>query len=510
MNLCQSLYADRSPDSIVFALPDGRELSTKAVREQIGRYAAALAALGVRCGDRVSFKLEKCLEAVFIAHACFQLGAMVHPLNTAYTDAEIEYLLSDAQPRLLVCEEADAVRFEPMAARVGALLQVLTGGNQSGLAGSAALQTPLREFVEVAPDATAAILYTSGTTGQPKGARITHANLAESAAALAAVWQIGSSDALLHALPVYHAHGLLTAINTMLVGGSSVLFLPGFDTREVLAALPRATVMMGVPTHYARLLREPELRTALGPGFRLAISGSAPLPPEVSARFAEVTGHTLIERYGSTEAAIVTAVPYGAQNASGTVGWPLPGVEVRVVTAGGTRCERAATGELETRGHNVFSGYWKRPDADLQAFTADGWFVTGDIAEIRPDGCVRLLDRAKDLVISGGLNVYPREVEAVLDALPGVAQSAVFGVPHPDFGEAVAAVIELQAEAVFDEGALLAAARTCLASYKVPKRLLLTREIPRNRMSKVLKAALRAEHRHLFAAESGAAQQVEA
>ncbi len=503
MNLCHSLYANRDAESTAFRFLDGREFSTRFVREQVARYAAALATLGVGPGDRVSFKVEKCLEVIFLAHACFQLGAIVHPLNTAYTDSEVDFLLADAQPRLFVCEPAEMARLAPMAARVGAVLQTLGGASAAGLAGLAAQQVPRREFRDVGPDATAAILYTSGTTGQPKGAQITHANLAESAAALAAVWRIGAADTLLHALPVYHAHGLLTAINTMLVGGGSVLFLPGFESGEVLAALPAVTVMMGVPTHYARLLKESRLAAAIGPRFRLAISGSAPLPPEVARAFAEVTGHTLVERYGSTEAAIVTAVPCDAKNASGTVGWPLPGVQVRVVAPGGHRQDRG-TGELETRGHNVFSGYWRRPDADLQAFTADGWFVTGDIAEIRGDGCVRLLDRAKDLVISGGLNVYPREVEGVLDALPGVGQSAVFGVPHPDFGEAVAAVIELQPGAAFDEAALLAAARTKLARYKVPKRILVTDEIPRNRMSKVLKAALRAEHRHLFAASSGA------
>lgn len=509
MNLCHSLYASRAADSIAFRFPDGHEFSTREVCAQIGRYAAALTTLGVRAGDRVSFKVEKCLEVIFLAHACFQLGAIIHPLNTAYTESEVDFLIADAQPRLFVCEEAETARFEPMAARVGAMVQTLDGGSDGGVAGLAARQAPLREFVDLPPDATAAILYTSGTTGQPKGAQVTHANLAESASALAAVWRIGRADTLLHVLPVYHAHGLLTAINTMLAGGGSVLFLPGFETGEVLAALPQATLMMGVPTHYARLLKEPGLTAAIGPRFRLAISGSAPLPPEVARAFADVTGHTLIERYGSTEAAIVTAVPCGAKDASGTVGWALPGVQVRVVAPGGNRHDRG-TGELETRGHNVFSGYWKRPDADLQAFTADGWFVTGDIAEIRADGCVRLLDRAKDLVISGGLNVYPREVEGVLDTLPGVAQSAVFGVPHPDFGEAVAAVVELRPGAAFDEAALLAAARTRLASYKVPKRVMVTPEIPRNRMSKVLKASLRAQHRHLFAAASGAALQAKA
>jgi malonyl-CoA/methylmalonyl-CoA synthetase len=504
MNLYHCLYSARDPSSL--AIQGDRELQTGFLCEQIGRYAAALDALGVRQGHRVSFKLDKAVEVIYLAHACFHLGAVIHPLNTAYTDEEIRYLLDDAQPGLFVCEPDEESRFQEMARALGCTLSTLSAGGRGGLAELAATLAPRSVVADVDARTTAAILYTSGTTGRPKGARITHGNLAQSAAALGVVWKLGDSDVLLHALPVYHAHGLLTATNAMLAAGSSILFLPRFEAAEVLAALPQATVMMAVPTHYARLVREPGLAAALRPAFRLAISGSAPLPLDVAARFAELTGRRIVERYGSTEAAIVTAVPESSQDMTGWVGWPLPGVQVRVVTKDGMRLERSATGSLETRGHNVFAGYWKRPEADRDAFTADGWFITGDVAEIRDDGCVRLLDRAKDMIITGGLNVYPREVETVLESIDGVASCAVFGVPHPDFGEAVAAVVELEPGAVFDEAALIAAARTRLAAYKVPKRVLVVGAIPRNRMGKVLKATLRTDHGHLFRpATAGAA-----
>jgi malonyl-CoA/methylmalonyl-CoA synthetase len=498
MNLYHTLYAGRDPGSVALHVPGIGTYATAALVDQIGRYAAALHALGIGQGDRVSFKLEKAPEVIFLAHACLQLGAILHPLNTAYTDQEIGYLLSDAEPALFVCEPGEERRFKDMAAQTNSRLETLSGGARGTLGALAAQQPPRQEIAGLDADAIAAILYTSGTTGKPKGAQITHHNLAHSARALMSVWRLGASDTLLHALPVYHAHGLLTAINTMLVAGGSILFLPRFDAGEVIAALPAATVMMGVPTHYARLLREPGFAEALRPTFRLAISGSAPLPRELAAEFAQRTGRRLIERYGATETAIVTAVPADAADCTGWVGWPLPGVEVRVAAADGTRAPRSATGELETRGHNVFDGYWKRPAADREAFTPDGWFVTGDVAEIDDSGCVRLLDRSKDLIISGGLNVYPREVEAVLDTLPGIAQSAVFAAPHPDFGEAVAAVVELTPGASFDEATTIEAAKTSLAAYKVPKRILVVNEIPRNYMSKVRKAELRAHYRDLF------------
>jgi malonyl-CoA/methylmalonyl-CoA synthetase len=365
-------------------------------------------------------------------------------------------------------------------------------GHLGALAAQAEPLLPLRD---VMPGDTAAILYTSGTTGRPKGACITHGNLVHSALELAKIWRLSKADRLLHALPLYHAHGLLTAVNSLLVAGGSIVFLPKFEAADVLAALPGSTVVMGVPTHYARLCKEEQLAGRCRT-LRLAISGSAPCPHEVSEQFFALSGLRIIERYGATETAIVTAIPAGVTDRTGWVGWPLPGVDVRVLQTDGQRFSRSAIGSLETRGPNVFAGYWRQPDTD--ALTGDGWFVTGDIAEIDETGCVKLLGRCRDLIITGGLNVYPKEVEDALDALLPGAESAVFGVPHPDFGEAVVAAVVWEGVLADVEPAMLRRLRQTLAAYKVPKRLISVAHIPRNRMSKVLKNDLRQAYRDLF------------
>lgn len=488
-NLHHAIYAGKG-DRPALSVPGGARLTYGEMERAAAAMSIALTVRGVKRGDRVSFLAEKSPLVVILAHACLRLGAILHPLNTSYTDAEIAGLLGDAEPRLLVGEDGAQARLKPLA-----------GAANAGFATLDDLCTMVpgkpAAVADVGGGDTAAILYTSGTTGKPKGAMITHANLVESARALGKVWGITAGDRLLHALPVFHAHGLLTALNAMLVAGGEVLFLPRFEAREVIAALPSATIMMGVPTFYARLLKEPDIAAATG-SMRVLISGSAPLPLELAAEFRRVTGHTLIERYGSTEAAIITAVPPGATDRTGWVGWPLPGVEVRLLHDDTSRSTRGI-GVLETRGHNVFAGYWRNAAADAQAFAEGGWFNTGDIAEIDEHGCIRLLGREKDLIITGGLNVYPKEIETVLDALPGVETSAVFGVPHPDFGEAVVAAVETKAGEAIDETALIAAARAQLAAYKTPKRVLAIDEIPRNRMGKVDKKVLREAWRSLFA-----------
>jgi len=463
-------------------------LSTRALLNSIDALAASLRRLGVEAGDRVSFKLEKRPSTLALAHACLKLGVVMHPLDIAYTNEETEYLLLDAQPALVVCEPRERGELGPLARWAGIKLATLADLHE-GPAGDPG-------WADVGPDATAALLYTSGTTGKPKGARITHRNLAMSARALAAVWRMAPHDVLLHALPLTHAHGLLTSINTLLLAGGSLLFMDSFDPARVAAALPEATLMMGVPTHYARLLGEPNFTRAATSSLRLAISGSAPLPLGLAQRFAERAGLAILERYGTTEAAIVTAVPPATRARAGWVGWPLEGVEVRVAGGDGARSSRQSVGILETRGHNVFAGYWRRPDADAEAFTDDGWFITGDIAEIDAEGCVRLLGREKDLVISGGLNVYPKEVEIALDSLPAISESAVFGVPHPDLGEGVVAVVETE-DGRCDEERVIAALRKTLAGYKTPKRVI-AGELPRNHMGKVLKTRLRETYRDLF------------
>ena len=498
-NLLHALYDHRQADSVALQLADGSSWRTADLLHASACYAGALAELGVRHGDRVSFKLEKAPEIFALAHGCLRLGAILHPLNMAYTDEEVGVLLADARPLVFVCEPSESARFANLTGDVGATLQTLSAHGAGTLGERAATIPPWSDIARVDADDTAALLYTSGTTGKPKGAQITHRNLAMSAQALAEVWALGSSDVLLHALPLYHAHGLLTAPNTLFVAGGSLLLLPRFDAPEVVRALDKATVIMGVPTHYARLLNEPGFDAAFAVKRPLAISGSAPLPLELAQAFERRTGRRLIERYGSTEAAIVTAVPAGTEDCTGWVGWPLPGVEVRLsAETSGDAVAPVSVGGLETRGHNVFAGYWQRPDVDREAFTPDGWFITGDIAETDASGRVRLLGRSKDLVISGGLNVYPREVETVLDTIDDVRESAVFGVSHPDFGEAVVAAVESSNATAFDEVKIIAVARKRLAAYKVPKRVVRVEEIPRNAMGKVLKAELRQRYGQLF------------
>lgn len=487
-NLHHAIYAGKGSRPAL-TVPGSPSLAYADMERAAAAMSIALAARGVARGDRVSFLLEKSPLVVILAHACLRLGAILHPLNTSYTDTEITGLLVDAEPRLLVGESSAAARMKPLA--------------ETGKAGFATIDdlcAPVsgmpQPVADVGADDVAAILYTSGTTGKPKGAMITHANLAESARALGKVWGITQGDVLLHALPVFHAHGLLTALNTLLVAGGEVLFLSRFEARDVIASLPRSTVMMGVPTFYARLLKEPDLKDAAR-SMRVLISGSAPLPLELADQFRRATGHTLIERYGSTEAAIITAVPPATTDRTGWVGWPLPGIDVRVIKDDSSRAERGI-GVLETRGHNVFRGYWRNAQADAEAFADGGWFNTGDIAEIDEDGCIRLLGREKDLIITGGLNVYPKEIETVLDGLPGIETSAVFGVPHPDFGEAVVAAVEARPGTSIDEPALIEAARAKLAAYKAPKRIIGVDEIPRNRMGKVDKKVLKQQWRGLF------------
>ena len=499
-NLIHVLYRGRAGRDPAFAIPGGPVLSTGDVLAAIDRAAGALAACGVKPGDRVSVRAGKCVEAVFLAHACFKTGAILHPMNPAYTPREVEALLADARPGLFVCDPDETDTFRAAAARNGFRMEGLRG-DRGSFAELTRNSGPGPDALELPDDAPAALLYTSGTTGRPKGALITHGNLAAGATALVEVWQLDREDVLLHALPTYHAHGLLTAINVMLKAGGAIRFLAGFEAKGVLRELPRCSVMMGVPTHYARLLNEAGLSEAITGAFRLAISGSAPLPPETAHRFRQVTGMEIIERYGSTEAAIITAIPPGTAGRRGWVGWPLPGVQTRVANEDG-RFGSAAAGVLETRGHNVFAGYWNRPEE--QAFTEDGWFVTGDVAEIDDQGCIRLLGRQTDVVISGGLNVYPKEVEDALDRSGGVAGSAVFGVPHPDFGEAVVAVVEATAPVPFDESACIGYLKTELASYKVPKRILAVESIPRNELGKVAKSTLREQYGGLFAGKDDA------
>ena len=483
--------------------PAGRELTYAALLDHSARYAAVLVRRGVVSGDRVAVQVDKSTEAVLLYIACLRLGAVFVPINVANTPNEVDFFLRDSAPRVAVIRPADRAVLEPSAARAGVAHVETLGEHAEGsllelvrrVDGSS---LPARR---AEPNAPAAIVYTSGTTGRSKGAVLSRANLASNAAALVEAWQFNGKDVLLHTLPLFHIHGLFAALNTALAAGSCVLLLARFDARVVLEHLPQATVYMGVPTHYTRLLLEPGLNREASAGMRLFVSGSAPLLSETHREFLRRTGHAILERYGMTETLINTSNPYHGLRKPGSVGRPLPGIEIRLVhdsPAAGARAD--VTGALEVKGPNVFAGYWQDAEKTQQEFTPDGWFKTGDLGRVDDDGYVHIVGRAKDLVISGGYNVYPKEVETELDALAGVSESAVFGVPHPDFGEGVTAVVVPEPAAEICEADLIHSIQSRLARYKIPKRILVVEELPRNAMGKVQKNVLRAAYASLYAA----------
>jgi malonyl-CoA/methylmalonyl-CoA synthetase len=425
--------------------------------------ANGMRAAGVRPGDRVAVHCEKDPWVVFLYLACVRAGAVFLPMNPAYTPAEVDLIAGDAQPTLLL-RSADEI-------------EALAADNESGF-----------DDVVAEPGDVAVMLYTSGTTGRPKGAMLTHRNLASNAATLHEVWGFEPGDRLLHSLPVFHAHGLFVALNCVLANGTDAVFLRRFDVDAVLEHLPRCTVFMGVPTHYTRLLGAPRFDAEACRTVRLFVSGSAPLLSSTHDEFRARTGHQILERYGMTETAMITSNPLVGARKPGTVGRPLPGVDVRLDAP-----DEGGVGGIELRGPNVFAGYWGRPELNDTEFTADGWFKTGDLGTFDDDGYLTIVGRSKDLVISGGLNVYPKEVEDVLDAIDGVLESAVVGVPDPDFGEAVVAVVVATPGARLDPDAVRTASRERLAGFKVPKRVVVVDELPRNAMGKVEKATLRSQ-----------------
>ena len=488
-------------DAPFIELESGHRYSYRDLREISGRYARLLVGLGVAKGDRVAVQVEKSAEAVFLYLACLRAGAAYLPLNTAYTKAEVGYFLGDAEPRVFVCTPGNAAALADTAAAagVGTLLTLGTDGDGSLAERAAGLDA---EFATVAcaADDLAAILYTSGTTGRSKGAMMSHRNLSSNAATLHRIWGFRPDDLLLHALPIFHTHGLFVATNCVLLNGTGMLFLPKFDADAVFRLLPRATVMMGVPTFYTRLLADPRLTPEAAAHMRLFISGSAPLLADTHREFRERTGHAILERYGMTETGMLTSNPLDGDRIPGTVGFPLPEVSVRVVDERtGEPAADGGIGVLEVKGPNVFSGYWRMPEKTAQEIRPGGWFITGDVGRIDGRGYVHIIGRAKDLVITGGFNVYPKEVETVIDAIDGVVESAVIGVPHPDFGEAVVAVVLRRpgADAV-DEAVVIGACREQLANFKVPKAVVFLEELPRNAMGKVQKNLLRETYRGLF------------
>jgi malonyl-CoA/methylmalonyl-CoA synthetase len=475
-----------------FLEADSGETYTYAdLERETARVASFLTGLGLAKGDRVAAQIDKSPQGLFLYLGALRGGFCFLPLNTAYQRGELAYFLQDAEPRVVVCRPQMLETFAAIAREAGApRLFVLDEHGKGTLTDAMADASTAFEDVPLAENALAVIIYTSGTTGRSKGAMVTHGNLTSNGAVLKDYWRFTSRDVLLHALPAFHVHGLFVGIHPILLAGARLLYHRRFDPKAMLAALPRATAMMGVPTFYVRLLAEPGLTRAVAGHMRLFVSGSAPLLLDTFEGWRDRTGHTILERYGMSEAGMITSNPYDGERRGGTVGFPLPGVSVRVVEDGKV-LGPGKPGVVEIKGPNVFAGYWRMPEKTKEEFTADGWFRTGDVGQWSEDGYLAIVGRAKDLIISGGYNVYPKEIELVIDAIPGVVESAVVGVPHPDFGEAVVAVCVKQKAAPLDEAAVIAHVKSQIANFKVPKRVVFVEDLPRNAMGKVQKNVLR-------------------
>ncbi|MEP6830206.1 MAG: malonyl-CoA synthase [Rhizomicrobium sp.] len=487
-------FSATAPDRVFITTADGRVLTYGGLNILSARLANALQVLGVKPGDRVAAQVEKSPEAIALYLACVRAGAAWLPLNTAYTRAELANFVEDAEPALFVA----APGREDMVTGV-AVATLGIDGHGGSLLELAARQSDHFDDVARGPNDLAAILYTSGTTGRSKGAMLSHENLASNARALARLWQFTERDVLLHALPIYHTHGLFVATNTVLMSGAAMLFLPKPDLDQMFRLMPQATVMMGVPTFYTRLLSDARLTQDATRHMRLFVSGSAPLLSETHRDWQARTGHVILERYGMTETNMNTSNPYEGARIAGTVGPPLPGVDIRITDPEtGHVLAKGEIGMIEVRGPNVFTGYWRMPEKTKAEFRSDGFFITGDLGVIDTNGYIAIVGRGKDLVISGGFNVYPKEVEGEIDALPGVVESAVIGVAHPDFGEGVTAVVAKKADAALTEAHVIGALKDRLAAYKLPKRVLFVDDLPRNAMGKVQKALLRETYKDLY------------
>ncbi|MBD9489435.1 malonyl-CoA synthase [Ensifer sp. ENS11] len=489
----------KTGEAVFIETTDGRRWTYGDALSLSGQIANAIDTLGVRPGDRVAVQLDKSPLALMLYLACVRCGAVYLPLNTAYTLAELEYFIGDAEPRLVVVSPKSKSDVSMVAQRYGAIVETLDvngSGSLMELANDEGV-----DFIDAtrAPDDLAAILYTSGTTGRSKGAMLTHDNLLSNARALQQTWQVTAADRLIHALPIFHTHGLFVATNVTLISGASMFLLAKFDPDEILSLMPKSTLMMGVPTFYVRLLQQDGLKRDAVAGIRLFISGSAPLLAETHAAFRQRTGQAILERYGMTETNMNTSNPYDGERRAGTVGLPLPGVSVRVTDpANGHTLGTGQTGMIEIKGPNVFKGYWRMPEKTAAEFTADGYFISGDLGKIDDEGYVHIVGRSKDLVISGGYNIYPKEVESEIDLLEGVVESAVIGVPHPDFGEGVTALVVSRPGATLTEGDVLRALQDRLAKYKQPKRVIFVEDLPRNTMGKVQKNLLRDQYGGLY------------
>ena len=498
-HLYDGVFAPHADSAKTFLYTADRDISFAEFTALTDRIAAMLVAQGLAPGDRVAVQADKSVLLFALYAATVKAGGVYLPLNTGYTPAELDYFLGDAKPRIVVTSNAAAEAITPIAARIGAVLMTLDG-DESGSLSEAAMQHegPFTAVPRGSEDL-AAILYTSGTTGRSKGAKLCHRNLRSNAEVLREYWRFTADDTLLHMLPIYHTHGLFVAGNLLAMVGGSMIFLPKFSADVALEWMPKATSMMGVPTFYTRLLDHEGFTAEASSHMRLFISGSAPLLAETHRQFEELTGKAILERYGMTETNMSTSNPFEGDRRAGTVGFALPGVEIRIADAKtGAPLPDGEIGIIEQRGDNVFLGYWEMPEKTAESFREDGFFITGDMAVRDADGYISIVGRDKDLIISGGLNVYPKEVEGMIDDIEGVLESAVIGVPHRDFGEAVVAVVVRE-----DQGLEAATVETALAGqlakFKQPKAVLFTDALPRNSMGKVQKAELRKTHTDLFA-----------
>ena len=489
-----------APEKAFIENHDGVVTTYRDLADGSARMANALIALGVEPGDRVAVQIDKSPENILLYLGCVRAGAVFLPLNTAYTPAEISYFLGDAQPRVFVCEPQNLDKLTGVAKEAGVAHVLTLGTKRDGTLAQLWEAAPATApNVERGAHDLAAILYTSGTTGRSKGAMLSHDNLASNATTLVDFWRFSDKDVLIHALPIYHTHGLFVATNVLLLAGGTMLFLPKLDADAILRLMPRATCMMGVPTFYTRLLAHQGLNKDVTAHMRLFISGSAPLLAETHREWRGRTGHAILERYGMTETNMNTSNPYDGDRVAGTVGFPLPGVSARITDPEtGAPMPQGEIGMIEVKGPNVFKGYWRMPEKTAAEFRADGFFITGDLGKIDERGYVHIVGRGKDLVITGGFNVYPKEVEDEIDAIPGVIESAVIGVPHADFGEGVTAVVVREKGATIDEKGVQSALEQRLAKFKQPKRVIFVDDLPRNTMGKVQKNVLRDTYGKLY------------
>mgnify|MGYP000563158284 CR=1 FL=1 len=497
--LYDTLFGQHNANKKTFLRLEGdHTISYATFLEMAARYAGFMTDQGVAPGDRVAVQVEKSPQALAIYAACVQAGVVFLPLNIAYTADEVAYFVENSGARLLVCDGGNAGALAPIAQSCGCLLETLNADGTGGFTAKAAAYPAHFETAPRSEDDLAAFLYTSGTTGRSKGAMLTQRNLLSNAEILVKEWQFTSRDVLLHALPIFHTHGLFVASNIALLTGSEMIFLPKFDLDKAIGQLPRATAMMGVPTFYTRLLADPRFTKDLARHMRLFVSGSAPLLAETHVQFEERTGHRILERYGMTETNMNTSNPYNGERRAGTVGFALPDVELKITDpVSGETLAQGEIGIIEVRGPNVFKGYWQMPEKTKEELREDGFFITGDLGQIDADGYVQIVGRNKDLIISGGYNIYPKEVELVLDEQEGVAESAVIGVPHPDFGESVVGILVARAGVDIDTDQIKQNLSKTLARFKQPQHLIVLAELPRNTMGKVQKNLLRTRFAHI-------------